>query len=331
MNDIETQSEAQLRADVEGLCSLGPRALTVRHRGGTNTLDAARDWLLARVAGGPWHADAQPFDTPDGAAANVEVRHADAPEDPAGRVLLVGAHYDTWRGTPGADDNASAVAALLHMLGELQDDPAATAGRLRFALYANEEPPYFGSPHMGSLVHAELCRARGWDVEMLCLESLGYYDDEPGSQEGLPLFYDIADGIDVPASDDPEGLTPRTRLLKDLSAELLGGVGDFLALEADAASADLLGRLRHGYDAATGRNVRTVAAALPRDYCTGLSDHQSYWQHGYPAVMATDTAPLRNPNYHEATDTPETLDYPRLAAVASRLAAAVRHAAGEDA
>ena len=131
---------------------------------------------------------------------------------------------------------------------------------------------------------------------MLCLESLGFYSDEPDSQQ------------------DPTG-------------GLLGTVGDFLALEADEASAGLLSRLRAGYAAGPGGPVRLAAAALPRELCSGASDHWSYWQHGYPAVMATDTALYRNPHYHRPSDRPETLDYPRLAAVATRLAAAVRAAA----
>ena len=163
-------------------------------------------------------------------------------------MLLVGAHYDTWRATPGADDNASAIAVLLHLLNELRDDPAAKAGRVRFALYADEEPPYFQTRDMGSLHHARRCKARGWDVEMLCLESLGFHSNAPGSQD-------------------------------DATGGLLGTVGDFLVLEADEASAGLLSRLRAGYAAGPGR--------------------------------------------------PETLDYPRLAAVAKRLAAAARGASQE--
>ena len=310
MND---DLQHQLRRDVESLCAIGPRALSV------GTLDTARDWLIERV-GRAWHVDRQPFETPDGVATNLELRHPDAPADPDGPVLVVGAHYDTWRDTPGADDNASAVACLLHMLAELSD--LAAEDLVRFCLYANEEPPYFQTRHMGSLHHARRCRERGWDVEMLCLESLGYFSDEPGSQQdpsamiepGLLRLAAGGLGIELPEVQENGGL--------------LGDVGDFLVLEADVDSSGLLKRLSAGYDAPAGPAVRTVAAALPREACSGLSDHWSYWQAGYPAVMATDTALYRNPNYHAATDTPDTLDYKRIATVARRLTAAVRHAVG---
>ncbi len=303
----------QLRHDVDALCAIGPRALSL------GTLDAARDMLIGRV-GAAWHIDLQRFDTPDGTATNLELRHPDAPADPNGPVLLVGAHYDTWRDTPGADDNASAVACLLHMLEALRD--ATADGRLRFALYANEEPPYFQTPHMGSLHHARHCRSRGWDVEMLCLESLGYYDDGPGSQE------------DPSAGMNPLVLAGAAKLLglsRTPSDGLLGDVGDFLVLEADLPSAKLLRRLRDGYARPPHPEVpmvRLIPAALPQRFCTGLSDHWSYWQHNFPAVMATDTALYRNPNYHRPGDLPDTLDYPRLAGVTRRLTAAVRRAAG---
>ena len=290
---------------------------------------------------GGWRVEDQPFDTPDGRASNLDVRHESAPDPdvaalladgdppPPPPALLVGAHYDTWRGTPGADDNASAVAALLHMLAALRDHPAARSGRLRFALYANEEPPYFRTRHMGSLHHAAGCRERGESVEMLCLESLGYYSDEPGGQQDptADLSPDLVEAFAGGAVADAVR-----------AGGLLGTVGDSLALEADADSAGLLARLRAGYlgadrapDAdpalAAQPRVRLASAALPREFCSGLSDHWSYWCHGYPAVMATDTALLRNPHYHEPTDLPGTLDYPRFASVVARLTAAVAHAA----
>ena len=169
----------RLRDDIEQLCDLGPRSLRVKSASGGNTLDAARHWLIERI-GDAWRVAVQPFDTPYGEACNLELRHPSAPRDPAGKVLVVGAHYDTVTTTPGADDNGSAVACLLYMLGEICD--LAERDRVRFVLYANEEPPYFRTPHMGSLVHAGRCKKRRWKVEMLCLESLGYYSDEPNSQ-----------------------------------------------------------------------------------------------------------------------------------------------------
>lgn len=209
------------------------------------------------------------------------------------RVVIVGAHYDTVWGTPGADDNASGVASLLELARLLRN--SAPVLTIRWAAFALEEPPYFQSQFMGSRVHARRCRERGDRIAgMLALEMLGYYCDQPRSQ-GFPLplmrcFY-------------------RDR-------------GDFIAVAGNYASRQLVRQVTRLL--AEANEIPVEHIALPLVPGVGLSDNWSFWQEGYPAVMITDTAFLRNPHYHLPSDLPETLDYLRMAAVVAGLEEAVR-------
>jgi Zn-dependent M28 family amino/carboxypeptidase len=199
----------------------------------------------------------------------------------AREVVVVGAHYDTAASTPGADDNASGVAAVLELARlAAHRRPART---LRFVFFTNEEPPYFQTESMGSLVYARACRARGDDVvAALSIESVGVFSDAPESQHypwPFSWFY------------------PST--------------GNFLAFVGNPPSRELTERATKAF-----RRYATVgseAAVLP-DSIDGIgwSDHWAFWQVGYAAIMVTDTAVFRNTSYHEPTDTPEKLDYDRL-------------------
>jgi Zn-dependent M28 family amino/carboxypeptidase len=208
-------------------------------------------------------------------------------------VVVVGAHYDSVEGgTPGADDNASGVAGLLALARRFGKTPSART--LRFVAFANEEPPYFQTEEMGSLVYARGCAARGERVvAMLSLETMGMFSEAPGTQH-YPFPFDA--------------LSPST--------------GDFLAFVGNVRSTKLV------RDAvATFRRTRMLpaeGAAVP-DLAPGVgwSDHWSFWQTGVPALMVTDTAPFRNANYHEESDTPETLDYRKLARAVVGLAAVI--------
>jgi Zn-dependent M28 family amino/carboxypeptidase len=196
-------------------------------------------------------------------------------------IVVVGAHYDTAAHTPGADDNASGVAAVLE-LARLA--ASRHPGRsLRFVFFANEEPPYFQTEKMGSLVYARACRAREDDVvAALSIESVGIFSDMPKSQHypwPFSWFY------------------PST--------------GDFLAFIGNPASRELVRRATVAFR--KGATVASEAAVVPESIDgVGWSDHWAFWQVGYPAIMVTDTAVFRNVHYHEAEDTPEKLDYARL-------------------
>jgi len=230
------------------------------------------------------------FEVPLGPTRNVVAET----EAPGGRpFLLVGAHYDTAPGTPGADDNASGVAVLLEVAARLGSGERPKVP-VRLAAFACEEPPHFGTPEMGSFVHARGMRSRGERLlGMLSLEMLGCYDSRPGSQSYPPLL-----------------------------SRFYPATGDFLALVSNLGSRDFMRSMARALDS---RGVTLETAALPRWVPgVGLSDQASFWKHGYPAAMLTDTAMYRNPRYHGADDTPETLDYPRMAALVEALSAALK-------
>ncbi|WP_010628095.1 MULTISPECIES: M28 family peptidase [Halomonadaceae] len=219
---------------------------------------------------------------------NIEVELPGARR--ADEVLVVGAHYDTVRGSPGADDNASGVAVLLELARQLQG--AELDRSLRLVAFVNEEAPFFGSDAMGSLHYARQAKAEGWTiVGMISLEMLGYYSDEPGSQFypfPLDLFY-------------PDR-------------------GNFLAFVTKLESR----RLLHNAIGAFRRHATVPSEGLvapPQMGDIHRSDHWAFWEMGFPAMMLTDTANFRNPHYHRPSDTPERLDYVTMARVTEALAA----------
>ena len=204
-------------------------------------------------------------------------------------IVLVGAHYDSVFGGPGANDNGSGVAALLalarHFSGKISQRT------LRFVAFVNEEPPFFQTTQMGSFVYASRCKQRGDKIAaMISLETTGYFSDAPHSQKypapGLGIFY------------------PTT-------ANFIGFIGNF-------HSRALVRRAISIFRAQ--QKIPSEGAALP-SFIPGVSwsDQWSFWQHGYPAIMVTDTALFRYRHYHEPTDTPDKLDYDRFALVVSGL------------
>jgi hypothetical protein len=200
-------------------------------------------------------------------------------------LIVIGAHYDTAPGgTPGANDNASGTAAALVLARRLARAPHALP--LRIVLFANEEMPYFTTAAMGSLEHAAGCRRRGERLlAMFSLESLGHYSDAPGSQHyPAPLSFFYPDR------------------------------GDFIGFVGNVASRGLVRRALQSFRAHA--TIASEGAALPEALPgVGWSDHWAFWHHGYPAVMVTDTALFRDPNYHRASDRLENLDFERLTRV----------------
>jgi Zn-dependent M28 family amino/carboxypeptidase len=211
-------------------------------------------------------------------------------------IVVVGAHYDTAGPYPGANDNGSGVAAVLELARVLKGfEPRRT---LRFVFFPNEEPPFFMGPQMGSFVYAKRSRERGEKIiGMLSLETIGYYSDQAGSQS-YPF---------------PAGTYPT-------AANFIGFVGN-------VGSRSLLRECMRVFRDTTKFPSEGIAA--PADIPgVGWSDHWSFWQHGYEAIMVTDTAPYRYPYYHTAQDTPDKLDYDRTARVVRGIERVVRALTG---
>lgn len=287
--DLPVRLEAHVRMLSE---TLAPRD----HEHGEN-LDRVAAYVAGELrAAGAAEVVEQPFTAGGRTYRNVLARFG--PEE--GERVVVGAHYDAAGPYPGADDNASAVAGLLelaHLLG------AGSAPRLRVDLVAFtlEEPPYFATSDMGSAVHAASLRRAGAQIRaMLCLEMIGYFSDEPGSQrfpvEELRARYPTT-GNFITVVGRPEEAT----LTRSVEAAMRSGGAPLPVYSLIAP------------------------AAMPG---VSLSDHRNYWQTGYPALMITDGSFYRNPHYHTPEDTADTLDYPRLALVVRGVHAAVAELAG---
>ncbi|MEW6688788.1 MAG: M20/M25/M40 family metallo-hydrolase [Pseudomonadota bacterium] len=235
----------------------------------------------------------QKFKTSMGEVRNIEVEVRGS----GGEIVVVGAHYDSVAGAPGGNDNGSGVAAALELARRLREAKPERA--LRFVFFVNEEPPFFQGMDMGSRRYALRAKERNERIAaMLCLETIGWYSDAPDSQRfpfPLGFFY------------------PST--------------GNFLAFVSNLGSRALL----HEAIASFRRHARfpsegvAAPALIPG---VDWSDHASFWAQGYPALMLTDTAPYRYPHYHAATDTPDKVDYERLARVVVGLENMLRELAG---
>ncbi|MDA8130202.1 MAG: M28 family peptidase [Elusimicrobia bacterium] len=210
--------------------------------------------------------------------------------DPAAAEWVVSAHYDTAPGTPGADDNTSAVAILLETARRLRS--AAPARGVRFVAFGTEEPPSFTTRDMGSYRYMRYLKESGARLRgLLNLEMLGYYNDAPGSQVFPPFL----------------GFFHPDR-------------GNFVSISSNLSSLGLMLDVEKVWRKATplpveGVFLPSVLSAL------FISDHLNFWFSGEKALMISDTAYFRNPYYHQAEDTPEKLDYGRMAEVEKAVAA----------
>jgi Zn-dependent M28 family amino/carboxypeptidase len=286
LTDAQISLRNELAADVEKLAGqIGQKNIFNYHN-----LAAAADFIESSLTDAGYNVHRQDFSVEGKVCCNLEAeitgtKHPD-------RIIIIGAHYDSVLGSPGANDNCSAVAAALALARRFTGQK--TAQTLRFVSFANEEPPFFQTDRMGSLIYAKSCRERGESiVAMLCLETIGYYSDQPDSQR-----YPFPFGLMYPST------------------------GDFLGFVGNLSSRKLL----HRVVASFRRNCSfpSQAGCLP-EFVPGInwSDHWSFWQQGYPAVMLTDTAPFRYPYYHSPEDTPDKIDYDRLAIVTTGLHAVI--------
>ncbi|WP_267877554.1 M28 family peptidase [Massilia sp. IC2-477] len=215
------------------------------------------------------------------------------------RIFIVGAHYDSARGAPGANDNGSGTAAVLELARLLKTMQPSRGTEVKFVFFVNEEPPYFMGEEMGSMQHARELRQSGQNVAgALILETIGWYSQEKNSQKLPP-------GL--------EKQYPST--------------GNFIAFVGTLESSALVRQALAAFRAQSDFPAEGLAAPAHVMGVT-LSDHSSYNRHGYPALMITDTAFLRYPYYHTAEDTPDKLDYGSMARVVKGLARTIDSLAG---
>jgi Zn-dependent M28 family amino/carboxypeptidase len=282
---------ARLEASVRTLVeSFGPR--DERH---PENLDRAATWIRGELERAGGKVSDQPFRIGSATYRNVSAFFGPDTRD----RVVVGAHYDTAGPLPGADDNASGVAGVLELARLLGSAPLKR--RVELVAYPLEEPPYFASAQMGSAFHARELKEQGVQVRsMICLEMIGYFSDAPNSQE-LPV---AALRLAYP-----------TR-------------GNFILAVGRLGQGGVVRRIRNRMQrTAAPLDVRSIVApgSFPG---VDFSDHRNYWNEGWDAVMITDSAFYRNPNYHTEQDTPDTLDYQRMAQVVDGVLAAVVAEAG---
>ena len=275
----ETALREELRTDVQKLAG----EIGERNMGHYAQLNAAVDFIEGSFSRAGLRTRRDSYQMQGQACHNVEAEISGSRPE----IIVIGAHYDSVFGSPGANDNGTGVAATIALARRFAGTrPKHT---LRFVAFVNEEPPYFLTGEMGSLVYARRCKERGDKISaMISLETIGYFSDAPHSQRyPSPVL-----GIPYPK------------------------VGNFIGFVSNIHSRPLLRRVvplfrRHA-------KIPSEGAALPW-FVPGVSwsDQWSFWKYGYSAIMVTDTAPFRYPYYHSSNDTPDKLDYDRFTLVVS--------------
>jgi hypothetical protein len=246
------------------------------------SLQATTDYLRSRLMQAGYTVTEQRYSVDSEAVANLEADLVGS--EGAGGAVVVGAHYDSVDGTVGANDNASGVAATLELARLIEGSRLRRT--VRFVFFANEEPPYFQTEEMGSLVYARQLKREGAAVSaMISLETIGYYSEATGSQKYPPLL-----------------------------SLLYPSRGDFVGFVGNSESRDLVRRATRSFRESTAFPSEGIAAPFNWPGI-GWSDHWSFWQEGYPAIMVTDTALFRYPYYHTALDTSDKLDFEKMARV----------------
>lgn len=290
---MRTEIQNNLKKTVNVLAGeIGPRGCLQ-----TAALDRTADYIASELSAYGYSVLEQPYEYKGKTYKNifVEKKGTTKPE----KIFVAGAHYDTVAGSPGADDNASAVAGLLELARLLADETLAAT--LHFVAFTLEEPPLFRSRKMGSYMYAESLKRAGREVRgMICLEMIRYFSDKPDSQL-FPL--------------------PFMRWAYP-------DKGNFITLVSNLRSKAFLKGVRRGFRKGTDLPVESLSTVfiVPG---VDFSDHRSFWKFGFDAIMVTDTAFYRNPYYHGPGDVPETLDYERMTEVVLGIKSAIEGLSGE--
>ena len=276
---------ARLETDVRELSE----HLLPRDQTHPSNLDRTAAYIRARLAETGGRLSEQPFTISGNTYRNLICSFGPQSNE----RIIVGAHYDSYHEYAAADDNASGVAGLIELARLLSHTNLPL--QIDLVAYTLEEPPYFGTPHMGSVMHAQSLLKDGVKVKaMLSLEMIGYFSDAPDSQS-FPL---------------------------SLLRAFYPSRGNFIAVVGSLGEGGMARRVKRAMIGSSSLPVYSINA--PR-FVPGVdfSDHLSYWKAGYTALMITDTAFYRNHNYHTANDTAEKLDYRRMAMVVAGVYGAV--------
>ena len=211
--------------------------------------------------------------------------------------LIIGAHYDVCGNFQGADDNASAVAGLIQTAKQLYSLKDILPIRIDFVCFTLEEPPYFGTQNMGSYVYAKYLFDNKIDViGMINYEMIGYFTNENVDLSKLSMFI--------------------TKKQADISK------GNFIAMVCNEQSQNFMSEFDFEN---IDKNIEYVEAMIPTPINQiTASDHLNFWKFGYKAIMVTDTAHFRNPNYHTANDTLETLDVNKMQCVVNLIVESIK-------
>ena len=290
--EVQKMADPQnLRSIVEHLAlDIGPRPYSKKR-----ALDKARDTIAEQFEGQGRSVFLQEYRIPQGVYSNIIVTRSPLSWEllKSRPALVVGAHYDTVSTTPGADDNASGIACLVELSRTMGDELPAN---VILACFTLEEPPFYRTRHMGSYRFAKLLKKKGVRLKgMICLEMIGYFKDSEDSQHfPFPLM---------------DKIYP-TR-------------GNFIGLVGDTWSRRFTKEVENIFTRAG--TIDTFSLNAPFwVFGVDLSDHWSFYKFGYKALMVTDTAFYRNPNYHKSGDLPHTLDFEKMAGVVDALCAVVR-------
>ena len=269
----------RLYRDVEFLTRLRP----FRNHLNLESLEKVCDYLRAEFFKAGYEAEDQKW-----LAGGKEYTNVIASYNPGkSKRLIVGAHYDVAGDQPGADDNASAVAGLLETTRLIAENKPNLDYRIDFVAYCLEEPPYFASEQMGSYIHAKSLNDQNVNVlGMICYEMIGYFSEEPGSQN-FP-------------NEQFAGRYPDK--------------GNFITVVGSIEYNDFNSKVHRLMQQDSGIDVQ-LASLPPSIGLGGMSDQRSYWKFSYNALMINDTSFLRNPHYHRTSDTIDTLDFEKITEV----------------
>lgn len=288
LSNQEQLLQVKLRQDVEKIAG----EIGEHNYLNYDNLVAVAQYLESSFAQMGYEVNSQVYEVNGQLFRNLEVEIPGKKQ--AEEIVVIGAHYDSVINSPGANDNGTGVAAVLALARAFANQsPART---LRFVQFVNEEQPFAHTKNMGSVVYAKGCFDRGEKVVgMLSLETMGYYSDQPGSQRY------------------PMGLLEKIYPI----------TGNFIAFVGNLNSRSLVRQVVGSFR--NHAQFPSQGATLPDSTPgAGWSDHWSFWQHGYPGLMVTDTAPFRYPYYHTAQDTPDKIDYESFARVVAGLEGVIR-------